>query len=228
MCAGAGVLDDVGERLLHDPVGGQVDALGERARLALDGELDADARGARALEQLRQLAEPRLRRERGGLLLVAAQQLQRAVHLGHRLAAEVGDPVGRLAHALVARGGPERLRLHDDQRDVVRDHVVELLRDPQPLVGDGALALGDGVGAARPDVEADGAADHAQEREPEQVAVGELGAAREPVDDADEHDRAGRARRSPPTSAASRSCRARPASGTVNAPSTGGSGARRA
>ena len=62
----AGVLDDVGQRLLHDPVGGQVDALRQRPRLALDGQVDADAGGARALEQLVELAEPGLRRERGG------------------------------------------------------------------------------------------------------------------------------------------------------------------
>ena len=92
----AGVLDDVRQRLLHDPVGGQVDALRQRPRLALDGQLDADAGGAGALEQLVELAEPRLRRELGRVVLAAAQQLQRAVHLGHRLAAEVGDPVGRL------------------------------------------------------------------------------------------------------------------------------------
>ena len=54
---------------------------------------------------------------------------------------------------LVARGGAERLRLDDDQRDVVGDDVVQLLRDPQALVGDRALALGDDAGAAGPDVE---------------------------------------------------------------------------
>ena len=105
-------------------------------------------------------------RELGGPV-VAAQQLQRAVHLLHRLAAEVGDAVGRLAHALVARGGAERLGLDDDQRDVVGDDVVQLLRDPQALVGDRALALGDGAARRRPDVEPEPDADHAQEREPD-------------------------------------------------------------
>ena len=61
------------------------------------------------------------------------------MHLGHRLAAEVGDPVGGLAHALVAGGRAERLRLDDDQADVVGDDVVELLRDAHALLGDGAL-----------------------------------------------------------------------------------------
>ena len=34
---------------------------------------------------------------------------------------------------------PQRLRLDDDQADVVRDDVVELLGDPHALLGDGAL-----------------------------------------------------------------------------------------
>jgi hypothetical protein len=62
-----------------------------------------------------------------------AQEPHRAVQLGHRAAAEVGDRVGLLAHALVGRS--ERLRLHDHQRDVVADRITELARDPQPLLG---------------------------------------------------------------------------------------------
>ena len=41
--------------------------------------------------------------------------------------------------ALVADGRAERLRLDDDQADVVRDDVVQLLRDPHALLGDRAL-----------------------------------------------------------------------------------------
>ena len=54
-------------------------------------------------------------------------------------AAEVGDPVGRRGDALVGDGRAERLGLDDDQADVVRDDVVELLRDPHALLGDRAL-----------------------------------------------------------------------------------------
>ena len=61
------------------------------------------------------------------------------MHLGHRLAAEVGDPRGGLGHAVVGDGRAERLRLDDDQADVVRDDVVELLRDAHALLGDGPL-----------------------------------------------------------------------------------------
>jgi hypothetical protein len=75
----------------------------------------------------------------------------------------------------------------------VGDDVVQLLRDPQPLLGDGPLALGGRPCAARPDVQAGEAADRAQEREPEQVAVGELRAAGDAVDRADD-DHAARRR----------------------------------
>ena len=57
----------------------------------------------------------------------------------HRLAAEVGDPPGGLGHAFVGDGRAERLRLDDDQADVVRDDIVELLRDAHALLGDRPL-----------------------------------------------------------------------------------------
>ena len=74
-----------------------------------------------------------------GAVVVRAEEAQGAVHLGHRPAPEVGDPVGRLPDVLVAGRRAQRLRLHDDQAHVVRHHVVELLRDAHPLLGDGAL-----------------------------------------------------------------------------------------
>ena len=61
------------------------------------------------------------------------------MHLGHRLPAEVGDPVGRLGDALVGDRRAERLGLDDDQADVVGDDVVQLLRDPHALLGHRAL-----------------------------------------------------------------------------------------
>ena len=49
------------------------------------------------------------------------------------------EDVGGGADALVAVGRAERLGLHDDEADVVGDHVVELLGDPDALLCDGAL-----------------------------------------------------------------------------------------
>ena len=58
-----------------------------------------------------------------------------SVHLAHRAPPERGDRV----RALVAGDRGERLGLHDHQRDVVADRVVQLARDPQPLLGRGVL-----------------------------------------------------------------------------------------
>ena len=99
---------------------------------------------------------------------------------------EVGDAVGRLAHPLVARGRAERLRLDDDQADVVGDDVVQLLRDPHALLGDralgeqlalavqqlGALAQAVDARAAVADVEAEPGGDRAEQREADEVARG--------------------------------------------------------
>jgi hypothetical protein len=191
-----GVLDDVGQRLLQDPECREVDALGERARVALDGEVHPQAGRARALEQSVEVGQPGLGRALGRLVLAGAQQLERAVHLGHRLPAEVGDPRRGLGDALVGHGRAQRLRLDDDQAHVVRDDVVELLGDPHPLLRDRplgeqlALAV-QPLGALAQHVEAlapaaheqpDAGADGARERDRDQVVVGELAPARAHVD----------------------------------------------
>ena len=101
--------------------------------------------------------------------------------------------------ALVARGRAERLRLDDDQADVVGDDVVELLRDPHALLGDGALgeqlalaveqlgALAQAVHprAAAADVEAEAGRHRADQRERDEVRGAELRPAGEPVDEAE-------------------------------------------
>ena len=135
----AGVLDHVGQRLLEDPERRQVDALGERPRVALDGELDAKAGRARALQEVAEVGQPRLRRALGRLVLAGSQQLERAVHLRHRLAAELRDVRGGGRDALLGDGGGERLGPDDDHAHVVRDDVVQLLGDPHALLRDRAL-----------------------------------------------------------------------------------------
>src|SRR5918999_254925 len=57
----AGVLDDVGQGLLDDAVGRQVDALRQRTRLALHGELGPQPGRARPLQEAVEVAQPRLR-----------------------------------------------------------------------------------------------------------------------------------------------------------------------
>src|SRR5439155_3287562 len=59
-----GVLERVRERLLHDPVGGEVDSRRQRCLLTLDPQLDRQARLAHLLDQRAERAEPRLRADR--------------------------------------------------------------------------------------------------------------------------------------------------------------------
>ena len=129
------------------------------------------AAGARLLDQLVEVGEARLRRpRRSGPVVVVPQQSQRPVHLGHRLAPEVGDRVGLRGDPRVVDRHPERLGLDDHQADVVGDDVVEILGDPHALLGDrpvgqqlalavgavGPVAQGLDVGPSGPDVEAEG------------------------------------------------------------------------
>ena len=58
--------------------------------------------------------------------------LPAALDLGERVGGDLGAAV---------RDQPGRLRLHDDARDVVRDDVVQLTRDRDPLVLPGADRL---------------------------------------------------------------------------------------
>ena len=50
----------VGQRLLDDPVRGEVDARGQQDRLPLHDQADPRAGVARGVHELRQLVEPRL------------------------------------------------------------------------------------------------------------------------------------------------------------------------
>ena len=145
----AGVLERVGQRLLHDPVGRQLDPDRELPSLALDAELDGKARLAELPDEGRHVVEPRLGRQR--LVRVAAEHAEQAAHLGERAAPALLDRLQHLARrgVRVAEHAPLGAGLQDDHRDVVRDHVVQLTRDPRPFLDDRlarghvALALGD-------------------------------------------------------------------------------------
>ena len=60
----SGVFEGVGERLLDDAVGGQVEAGGQRPRPALHPEVDFDAGVLHGLGQGRKIVQSRLRRQR--------------------------------------------------------------------------------------------------------------------------------------------------------------------
>ena len=132
---GAGVLERVGERLLHDAVGGEVDAGGQRARLALDVQRDRQAgRRARA-RRARRARERRLRRR----ALVAVRAARRAAAASRSArrgrCARSGPPPRPPARDRASRIAPRAARLDDHHRHRVGDHVVHLARDPPALVG---------------------------------------------------------------------------------------------
>ena len=137
----AGVLDRVGQRLLHDAVDGELGAGAERARARRSTvERDRQAGGARALDER---AEPVERRRCGavGRALEHAEQ-----DIASRRARRCRRARMRAA-ACSARSGsrredaPRAAGLHDHHADAVRDDVVHLARDPAALVGDRLLRL---------------------------------------------------------------------------------------
>ena len=85
-------------------------------------------------------AHRRLRRELGHRPLLA-QQADEPPHLGERLASGRLDRLEGLPLALLlgAQQPPDRSCLHGHHGDRVRDDVVELARDPLPLLGDRAF-----------------------------------------------------------------------------------------
>ena len=132
------MLDHVGQRLLHDPVGREVDAGRQRARLALDRERDVDARAAGALDQ------PGTSRTPGaGASSGASSPCGRSTSSMRCISVSASRPIVAICAPAASRSAPssapERLRLHDHQADAVGDDVVELARDPHALRGDRLL-----------------------------------------------------------------------------------------
>jgi hypothetical protein len=138
-----GVLERVGQRLLHDPVRRDVDARRQLDRLALDHDLDWQPRRTGARDELVEPPQARRRRERQ-LRLVVAQQPQRTAHLAERLLARVLDHVERAPCLVdvVVEHPPAPARLQHNEADRVGDDVVQLAGDPRALLGDGLLRNG--------------------------------------------------------------------------------------
>jgi hypothetical protein len=140
----------VAERLLHDPVGRQLHARRERARLPGHGHGGREPGPAGAVDQLAEVPETRLRRALGGLG-VAAQHPEQAAHLVERLAGGLADG-GEVAHAVLGQpadpvGGG--LGLDRDHGHVVGDDVVQLAGDPGALLQDGPAGLLPTAGLSR-------------------------------------------------------------------------------
>ncbi len=135
MRAAAGVARDVRQRLLRDPVRRGLDRAGQRPPRPVDAELDREAGGAAARHQLVDVGQGG-RRPAGRTLRSGAQHVDEGAQLVERVLARRLDRAERALGQLrslvdqVERGPG----LHVDQRQVVRDHVVELARDAQLLV----------------------------------------------------------------------------------------------
>ena len=74
---GAGVLEGIRQRLLHDPVGGEVDARRQFSRFAFDGHLDRQSGSSHLLDQPVELPQAWLWRERE-LLVAPAKHAEQA------------------------------------------------------------------------------------------------------------------------------------------------------
>ena len=134
----AGVLERVGEALLDDPVGGEVDALGERKRLAVDVELDREPGAADLAHQRVEAVEPGLgrqlepspsRRITASSRRISVRAARPACSTPLQRVAVLGAGVGELV--------PDGADLQHHHADGVRDDVVQLPRDPRALIGDG-------------------------------------------------------------------------------------------
>ena len=141
--AGVGVLERVGETLLNNPVGGDVDPGREREALAVDAQLDGQSGAADLLEQPAEAVKAGLRRQLD-TITVMAHDIQQMTHVRQGSAAGLLDSqegsaiFGHRVGELV----PDGADLQDHHADGVRDGVVQLARDPRPLLAHGDTRRG--------------------------------------------------------------------------------------
>ncbi len=130
------MLERVGQSLLHDPVGGQIDSRCEGGGLTLDEEANRQPRLPYLLDQVVQLSEARLRCQLR-LALGVAEQAEQPAQLHQRLAAGGLDRAEQVARGpfLAVEHALDCLRLDDHDAHAVGDHVVELACDACALLG---------------------------------------------------------------------------------------------
>ncbi|MCO5594547.1 hypothetical protein L7F22_048579 [Adiantum nelumboides] len=137
--AGPGVLDDVGQRLLHDPVDGQAGTGRELPRGADGPQVDRQPAGADLLDERGDVTGAGLRTRRVGVGVVVrtgvAQHRQQAADVGQRGPARRRDAGEHLdgLRRVALRGELAAVGLGDDPGQRVRDDVVHLAGDPRPL-----------------------------------------------------------------------------------------------
>ena len=132
----SGVLKHVGQTLLDDPVGRQVQPAGQDGQVAAGTHVDLHSRLTDLCNQVAEFSQARLGCQ-GQLAVALAEQAQQAAQLGH------GLPPGLLDRFECLRGGvaarPEHPPLgrglnHDDAQ-AVRDDIVQFAGDPGSFGG---------------------------------------------------------------------------------------------
>jgi hypothetical protein len=135
-----GVLDCVGESLLHNSVGSGAGAVShgvvERA-VALIVEMDLGTTGPHPVNKPFDVFDlPRWFKGCAAVILVM-QESEHAVEIGKRGSADLFDVSECVARAVLFRGKSSRTGLHHNHIHRVTDGVVKLESDTGSLVGDG-------------------------------------------------------------------------------------------
>ena len=130
----AGVLEDVRERLLDDPVADEIHSRRKWLRPTLDVQLDLEAARASTVEQRTELREDRCGRPREHVA-ATANDADESPQLDERLASAALDNRKRSVcrGEIVAGDAACATGLHDDHADAVGDHIVQLTRHPRAL-----------------------------------------------------------------------------------------------
>ena len=130
-----GMAQRVGERLLHDPVGGQTDGRWQVAKVAGHVQGDGQTAAPDALDEGRDVTQAGLRCERL-VAVVGAQDAEHAPHLDQCRAPARLDLLQRRGDVtrVCFRSGAGAGGLQHHHAEVVADDVVQLARDPAALV----------------------------------------------------------------------------------------------
>ena len=121
------MLQNIGERLLDDPVGGDAEAVRQRSVIALDAKVHRQAGSLHLLDQHIEVLNGRLRSKTTVLSrIVGAKHRHHASHLRERLAPGALDRFdGHLGLVLICLHDPPGGRgLDRHHADAVRDDVV--------------------------------------------------------------------------------------------------------
>jgi hypothetical protein len=93
------VLERVGERFLHDPIGRELNARRQCLGFAVDDEVRWKASLLQLLGERREVGQAGLGCERGRALWLVLHDADQATHVGQRLVAGLLDDQQRLARA---------------------------------------------------------------------------------------------------------------------------------